>query len=298
MFDLLHYHPMPAWAMLRHNLIHMRDLVIGEFLIFALFGALFLGLLLYLHRRRSYRFRIREQFGAPKQLVREAFNSTRAVFIYNAIQIAMRLVILAFGYILTFDNHLPLWEVALSFPLIIIGHDTYFYWTHRVMHSRALFRLMHWEHHRSKGPTVFTSYSFSMLESVVQGAYPILYVALCPCTFPTLIFFYTVAILHDVTVHSGVDLFPRWAIIGKPFGWICGTIHHDMHHEVGQMNYGLYTRFWDKLMGTEHPKFEAVYDYVHSPQNDGQAYRKVLRAKSAPVAEPMAAPQRAPELVG
>ena len=117
---------MPVWVMLRHNLVHMRDLVIGEFLIFALFGAAFLGLLLFLKRRGSYRFRIREQIGTPKQIGREAFNSTRAVFIYNAIQIVMRLFILAFGFVLTFDARLPLWEVALSFPLIIIGHDTYF----------------------------------------------------------------------------------------------------------------------------------------------------------------------------
>jgi len=43
---------------------------------------------------------------------------------------------------------------------------------------------------------------------------------------------------------------------------------HDLHHEHGRYNYGLYFRWWDKLMGTEHPdyrrKFEAVTERVAS----------------------------------
>jgi sterol desaturase/sphingolipid hydroxylase (fatty acid hydroxylase superfamily) len=290
LFGLLHHQPMSVAAMLDHNLVHMRDIMIGQFLMFALAAAVLLAFIFWTQARGSHKFRIRESFSKPGQLRREIFNSSRTLIVYTGIQIVARLMILTLGFILTFDNHLPLWQVAISFPLIMIGHDAYFYWTHRFFHLPGVYQLIHREHHKSRAPTVFTAYSFSIVESAVQGAYPILYVALFPCTFPTLIFFYTVAFLHDVTVHSGVDPFPRWLILGR-FGWVCGSVHHDMHHEVGRSNYGLYTHFWDRLMGTEHPDFERVFDYVHSPGNDGHAYRRLLRGRTvSPQAKPVEFP--------
>src|ERR1700744_3847147 len=113
---------MPLSEMLRHNLVHTRDMMIGQFVMFAVFGGLFFGLLLWLKSRNSYRFRIRPHVGQPKQIGREMFNSARALVIYNGIQIGMRAVILAFGLVLTFDKPLPLWETLISFPLIMIGH--------------------------------------------------------------------------------------------------------------------------------------------------------------------------------
>ena len=261
--------------MLRHNLLHMRDLVIGEFVLFFVFGAMFVALLLWLRHAGIQRFRIRPNVPKPAQMGREAFNSTRAFLIYNVSQIVIRVGILAYGFVLTFDHPLPLWEVALTFPLVILVHDAYFFWTHWLMHHPALFRIMHREHHRSLQPTVLTAHSFSVSESIVQGLFPILYVSFFPCTFPTLIFFYAVMISHDVAIHSGVDIFPRQLVIGR-FGFLCGTVHHDLHHAIGRTNYALYFRWWDQLMKTEHPAFERIYAYVASPQNDGQAYRRLL----------------------
>ena len=38
------------------------------------------------------------------------------------------------------------------FPLMIFIHDTYFYWTHRLMHHKSLFKLFHLVHHKSTNP--------------------------------------------------------------------------------------------------------------------------------------------------
>ena len=35
------------------------------------------------------------------------------------------------------------------FPVMFLMHDTYFYWTHRLMHHKKLFRLFHLVHHQS-----------------------------------------------------------------------------------------------------------------------------------------------------
>lgn len=277
MFNLFHYRPQTTLAaMLEHNLVHLRDLALGEYIAFLVFALGLFGLIVWLRRRGSFRFRIHNRIARPEQARRELFNSSRAILIYNASQIVMRVGALAFGYVLTFDTPIS-WPLAvISYPLIMIGHDAYFYFTHRLMHAPAIFRGVHWEHHRSKHPTVLAAYSFSISELIVQGFYPILYVMFFPCTFPTLIFFYFVAISHDVMIHSGIDFMPRILVTDRRFGWLCGALYHDIHHAVGRTNYGLYTRVWDRLFRTEHPDFVRLYDYVHSPGNDGNAYRKLL----------------------
>jgi len=45
-----------------------------------------------------------------------------------------------------------LWFWA-SVGCAIVLHDTYFYWTHRLMHHRRLFRWFHRTHHLSHNPT-------------------------------------------------------------------------------------------------------------------------------------------------
>jgi Delta7-sterol 5-desaturase len=48
-------------------------------------------------------------------------------------------------------------------------------------------------------------------------------------------------------------------VSGKPsrlFGWFNTTTHHDLHHQDGRSNYGLYFSWWDRWMGTEHPEYQ------------------------------------------
>ena len=47
-------------------------------------------------------------------------------------------------------------------------------------------------------------------------------------------------------------------------GWNNTTTHHDLHHETGRYNYGLYFRWWDKLMGTEHPDYRRKFESIVS----------------------------------
>jgi sterol desaturase/sphingolipid hydroxylase (fatty acid hydroxylase superfamily) len=38
--------------------------------------------------------------------------------------------------------------VAVCVVLLDVLHDAWFYWTHRALHWRPLYRAVHWEHHR------------------------------------------------------------------------------------------------------------------------------------------------------
>ena len=57
----------------------------------------------------------------------------------------------------------------LAFPLMFLIHDTYFYWTHRIMHHRKLFKAFHLVHHQSVNPSPWAAYSFHQLEAIVEA---------------------------------------------------------------------------------------------------------------------------------
>jgi Delta7-sterol 5-desaturase len=269
--------------LLKHNLIHLRDMALVEFLTYFFVGAGVFALVMYLASRGAFRFLIRAPGPRPAQVHREVYNSALSVVLYNGVQLVTRIFVLAFGYVVTLNAPMPFWEVALSFPLVLIVHDAYFYWTHRWMHYPRLFRSFHWEHHKSQAPTVFTAYSFAIPEAIVQGLFGVFYVALFPATFATLIFFQFVEIFHNLAIHSGIDVFPRTLVIHKRWGWLAGPTYHDLHHRTARGNYGLYTRLWDRLCKTEHPDFVRIYEYIHAPGNDGRAYKLLSRRDTGEV---------------
>jgi len=145
----------------------------------------------------------------------------------------------------------PLWYMPLSALIYLFAHDTWFYWTHRIMHWPKLFRLVHSVHHDSRPPTAWTAMSFHPIEAAT-GAMVIPALAfLVPIHLGTLALVLAIMTVMGVTNHMGWEIFPRW-LVHSAFGkWVITASHHERHHEIYQCNYGLYFRFWDKLCGTD-----------------------------------------------
>jgi lathosterol oxidase len=163
-----------------------------------------------------------------------------------------------------FDRAGPLYFV-LSLAVMLVAHDTYFYWTHRAMHHRRLFRFFHRTHHLSRTPTPWAAYSFSVPEAIVQGAFVPLFVAFVPMHALAIFVFVVVQIMRNVMGHAGSEVHPAGFGPGRWLGWNNTTTHHDLHHETGRYNYGLYFRWWDKFMGTEHPDYRRKFEAVVAP---------------------------------
>ena len=140
---------------------------------------------------------------------------------------------------------------------LILAHDTYFYWTHRMMHHPKLFRWFHRTHHRSITPTPFTAYAFDLPEAIVQSLIVPLWLLVVPMYPLSVFLFMAFQILRNVMGHAGVELMPRRLADSRWFGWINATTHHDLHHSSFRYNYGLYFTWWDRLMSTEHPEYRA-----------------------------------------
>lgn len=144
---------------------------------------------------------------------------------------------------------------GFTFFAILVAHDAWFYWTHRLIHHPLLFRWVHWTHHRSRTPTPWTAYSFAPAEAVVNGAFLPVFMLFFPAHPIIIVFFMTHMIVRNVIGHSGYELFPRATVDKWWLKWLTAVTHHDLHHADMRHNYGLYFSWWDKLMGTEHPDY-------------------------------------------
>lgn len=163
--------------------------------------------------------------------------------------------------------------LLLSLAGMLVLHDAYFYWTHRLMHHPRLFRWFHHTHHLSRTPTAFAAYAFAVPEALVQAAFMPLYLLFVPMHEAGLAAFMVIMILRNVMGHAGIELHPRGWVDAAWLGWISTTTHHDLHHAVGRYNYGLYFTWWDRWMGTEHPDYRARFRAVTSlRQADAPAF--------------------------
>ena len=166
--------------------------------------------------------------------------------------------VVAFGWqhfgwtrIYTDVNAMPLWYLPLSLLLYLFAHDTWFYWTHRLMHRPRWFRMMHAVHHASKPPTAWAAMSFHPLEAVTGAVVIPLLVFLIPIHIAMLGVVLAIMTVMGVTNHMGWELFPRLLVHSPVGGWVITASHHQRHHEHYRCNYGLYFRVWDRLCGTD-----------------------------------------------
>lgn len=154
----------------------------------------------------------------------------------------------------------PGWRIALGTVALIVLHDAWFYWLHRGLHTRLLFRRAHATHHRSRTPSPWAAYAFAPLEAVGEALFLPVGVALLQPLDPLAIFlFMGHMIARNVFGHCGFELLPHWWVDSPLTRWITTPTHHDMHHQHGRWNYGLYFTWWDRWSGTEHPDYRARF---------------------------------------
>jgi Delta7-sterol 5-desaturase len=149
-----------------------------------------------------------------------------------------------------------------AFVMMIFIHDTYFYWLHRLMHNRFVFKLVHLAHHKSTNPSPWAAYAFHPLEAVLESGIFVLLLFIMPLHDWHLIIFFVCSLIYNVYGHLGYEVYPKgfnkhW--LGK---WLNTSVNHNMHHQYFEGNYGLYFTFWDRLMGTIRPDYDQHYDKV------------------------------------
>lgn len=146
---------------------------------------------------------------------------------------------------------MPLWYLPVSLVTYLVLHDTWFYWTHRLMHHRRIFPVAHAVHHASRPPTAWAAMSFHPVEAAVGAVIIPALVFIVPIHVAMLGVVLAIMTVMGVTNHMGWEMFPRAVVHSRLGGWLITASHHNRHHELYRCNYGLYFRFWDRLCGTD-----------------------------------------------
>lgn len=142
---------------------------------------------------------------------------------------------------------------------MFIIHDTYFYWMHRLMHHPFLFKRVHLIHHKSTNPTPLTAYAFHPLEATLEALIMPLLAFTLPVHNVAIGSFLLFQIMYNVYGHLGFEVLPKhfhktW--VGR---WMNTSVAHNQHHHKFKGNYGLYTLFWDRMLGTVHKDYDKIY---------------------------------------
>ena len=195
-----------------------------------------------------------ENFDAQRHLKREIFYSFWTVVIFGLVNAALFGWGLIGSSLLYFNiSNYPGWWFWLSIPAMIILHDTFFYWLHRIMHLPVLFKTMHKVHHMSIYPTSFAAYSFHPSEAITEALIVTAIIFIIPVHPLAFLIFQTISTAYNVYGHCGREFYPanmekHW--LGR---WINTSTVHAFHHSKAKGNYGFYFLFWDRMMNTYTP---------------------------------------------
>ncbi len=243
------------------------DLTFSNFTALALRYLFFAGVAwalgYWLFKSRWLHRKVISKYPDPAQVRREMRDSAVSLLIFALVS-AVTILAARQGWTQLYrklDTHGMLWFWA-SIACAILLHDTWFYWTHRAMHHRRLFRFFHQTHHLSKNPTPWAAYAFSPAEALVQAAIFPLVIILIPMHLYAFGLFMLWQIVFNVAGHTGYEFHPRW-LMDSWLGRVLNTpTNHVQHHETLRGNYGLYFNVWDRLMGTNHALYEQRFREV------------------------------------
>ena len=219
-------------------------------------------LFFYVWKKRKYwAAKIQQRYPENKHVLREIGFSCLSMVIFGVV---VMMVVWAgkkgLTLIYTPPQHYSwMWYLG-SIVLMIMVHDTYFYFTHRAMHWKPIFKYVHKVHHLSTNPTPFAAYAFHPVEALVEVGIIPLVAFIVPHQPSAVTVFALYSLLLNVLGHLGYELFPKGFASHKWFKWHNTSTHHNMHHRLVKCNYGLYFNFWDRVMGTNHPHYEESYN--------------------------------------
>ncbi|MBI1226373.1 MAG: hypothetical protein GC192_14160 [Bacteroidetes bacterium] len=249
----LQFGPGAAW-LLTSTMIFLR---------FAIPASLVFLLVYKWKRKEWFAWKIQQRFPKSSQIRQEITYSLLTSLLFGGMALGVFFLRkMGYGqlYFEVAEYGWVYWFLSLAF--LIVAHDTYFYWMHRLMHHPKLYRRFHLVHHKSTNPTPYTSFSFHPLESVLEFAIIPVLTLILPVHAAVFFLFTLWSILFNVLGHTGYEISPSGFTRHRLFKWLNTPTHHNMHHHHARFNYGLYFNFWDRVMGTNHPDYDQYFESV------------------------------------
>lgn len=136
------------------------------------------------------------------------------------------------------------WPYTLvSTALLLVLVDGLAYYSHRLLHHKALFRHVHRWHHRYVATTPFVVTAMHPVEFLVFQAATFLPLFVLPFHWLSIVAVFVYILVFNIVDHSGVRLHSR-------LPWQGPSTFHDDHHVHFHCNFGQVLMLWDRLHGT------------------------------------------------
>ncbi|MDJ0798096.1 MAG: sterol desaturase family protein [Calothrix sp. MO_167.B12] len=216
-------------------------------------------------KKRLYNWRIQLNEKANAEQIKFELKNAVLIFLVGAFSSSTIFYLNLLGYNKIYMNiadHGLLWGI-ICFFLIWVIDDAWFYWIHRLLHHRSIYRYVHAVHHRSIDVTPFSSMSFHVVEGFLLSAWIFPVSFFIPLYMPALGVFQFWGLFNNIKGHLGYELYP--ANFNRSWlRFFTASTHHNMHHSKFKGNYGLHFRFWDKICGTEFRDYKTTFDRVQA----------------------------------
>lgn len=136
----------------------------------------------------------------------------------------------------------------------LVLFDAWFYWFHRLIHTRPLYPRVHQWHHMTVTPVVWSNNSDRLVDNLFLQSYWLVAHLLFPVAPAVLLAHKLYDQVTGIIGHSGWEHGGRWCWPPSP---LVAVTHHDQHHRYFRCNYATHFTWWDRLMGTLHPEHDA-----------------------------------------
>lgn len=219
-------------------------------------------------RNRFFYRKIQLRFPRNQDYLREIFYSVLTICIFSFVSVVLfvhpKVAPHTTRYLQISDHGWVYYFMV--YPLMFLMHDTYFYFSHRLMHHKALFKWFHLVHHKSTNPSPWAAYAFHPLEAIVEVGIVVIFLFTIPIHKSHLVIFFLMMIVYNVYGHLGYELYPSGFSKSRIGRWINTSVNHNQHHQYFTGNYGLYFLFWDRVFGTVRDDYDAKYEEVKMRQ--------------------------------
>lgn len=206
--------------------------------------------------RLAERWRVYRRALAPGQLRSEA----RA-----AVGVVLCDALLITAFRAAYESQMVPFSVGVAlatYAWMFVGFEVWFYVTHRLLHTRALYRL-HAQHHVAQVTDPLTSLSFSMVERLVLmgGGFGLVILAMqvMPVTLVGIMAYVLTNYALNVFGHGNTEWLPERFVRSWAGRLFFTPTFHALHHARYQGHYGLFTPVLDRWLGTCFEDYEQVH---------------------------------------
>ncbi len=220
------------------------------FLLFFLFlyfgGICFYNIILHFQKKYFAYHRIQSNL-RKGQIGPEIRNSLLSIVVFSLQAIPLQYLVEKGIANVSFDNA---WVLLWQIPILFLWNEIHFYIVHWLLHRKWWMRNVHFVHHKSKEPTLYSIYSFHWAESFLLGT--VIFLPMCLYSFHifAILSLPLMSVILNLMGHSNHEGESK----KSPEHISRFIFRHSMHHKWSNGNFGFMLPYLDNIFKTKLPK--------------------------------------------